>query len=89
MTTVGVVHERYLQMFYGKINNIHLKDRDKDNKTVSPGLGTTDFNKIFAFLKKRGYNKDYTLQTAREDGDEFETILRHKKTLEKIYEQSI
>jgi L-ribulose-5-phosphate 3-epimerase len=89
MTSVQVDHERYLRMFFNKINNVHLKDRDVDNNTVTPGTGATDFNKIFAFLKKRGYNNNYTLQTAREDGDEFETILRHKKNLEKIYEQSV
>ena len=89
MTTVGVNHARYLKMFYGKINNVHLKDRDINNNTVPPGTGNTNFNSIFSFLKYRNYDLNYTLQTAREDGDEFETILRHKKTLEKIYEQSI
>ena len=84
MTTVQVDHEKYLRMFFNKINNVHLKDRDRDNKTVTPGTGATNFNKIFAFLKKNGYNENYTLQTAREDGDEFETILRHKKILEKL-----
>ncbi len=88
MTTVGVVHKRYLQMFYGKINNIHLKDRDINNNTVIPGTGLTNFNSIFSFLKYKNYDLNYTLQTAREDGEEFETILRHKKTLEKLYKQS-
>lgn len=89
MTTMQVDHEKYLRMFFNKINNVHLKDRDNDNNTVPPGTGATNFNKIFAFLKKSGYNENYTLQTAREKGDEFETILRHKKTLEKIYEKSL
>jgi L-ribulose-5-phosphate 3-epimerase len=89
MTTMQVDHEKYLRMFFNKINNVHLKDRDSDNNTVPPGTGATNFNKIFAFLKKSGYNENYTLQTAREKGEEFETILRHKKLLEKLYEQSI
>lgn len=88
MTTVGVVHERYLHMFYSKINNIHLKDRDVDNNSVIPGTGATNFNSIFSFLKHKNYDLNYTLQTAREDGEEFETILRHKKLLEKFYAQS-
>jgi sugar phosphate isomerase/epimerase len=89
MTTMGVPHARYLRMFYNKIDNIHLKDRNSENETVSPGTGATNFNTIFGFLKSRAYDRNYTLQTAREEGDEFETILRHKKLLEKTYAQSI
>ena len=56
---------------------------------MPPGTGNTNFGSIFSFLKHRDYDQNYTLQTAREHGDEFETILRHKKALEKIYEQSV
>ena len=60
-----------------KINNVHLKDRTFDAKTVEPGLGDTDFRKIFATLRDIKYGGPFILQTARSDsGKEKDTILR-------------
>jgi len=88
MTTVGIDHEDYLHMFYEKINNIHLKDRAKDNSTVEPLTGNTNFTKIFAKLKEVGYNGIYTLQTARDKtGLETETIKRHINIFKELYDE--
>ena len=55
-------------------------------ETVEPTKGDTDFNLIFKCLKKINFDGLYTLQTARmEDGKEIETIKRHKKIIEGIY----
>ena len=90
MTTIGIDHTLYLNTFYKKINNVHLKDRNDQNKTVEPGCGSTDFMKIFSLLKSKGYDGAYTMQTARaEPGNEVGTILKHKRVLEIMYEQSI
>jgi len=90
MTSLGINHEYYLEKFFNKIDNIHLKDRTFDKETVTPTTGETQFNKIFNYLRSSGYDGTYTIQTAREEtGNELETIIKHKEILEKIYEKSI
>ena len=86
MTSCGFIHEKSINLLFDKINNVHLKDRTYDGKTMLPGSGETNFENIFQFLNGKGYNKLFTLQTAREKtGDEKETILKHKKYFEELY----
>ena len=88
ITSFGIDHEEYISKLSTKINNVHLKDRTFDAKTVPPGTGDTDFKTIFAALKKIGYNSTYTLQTAREEtGSETETIMKHKKYFKETYNE--
>jgi len=87
MTSLGINHKYYIRKFIDKIDNIHLKDRTFDKKTVLPTHGATDFNSIFESLSQYDYNGRYTIQTAREGvGDEIQTIKRHKKLIENLYE---
>ena len=87
MTSLGINHKYYIQKFIDKIDNVHLKDRTFDKKTVLPTHGATDFNSIFENLSYYDYSGRYTIQTAREkDGDEVQTIKRHKKLIENLYE---
>ena len=88
MTSCGFNHEEYLSLVCEKIKNVHLKDRTFDARTVTPPSGDTNFKQVFNFLKEKGYNGVYTLQTAREaHGNEIETIKTHKRTLEGIYNE--
>ena len=88
MTSFGVNHSEYIRAVGHKINNVHLKDRTYDAKTVNPGKGDTNFHLVFKELKKIGYNGNYTIQTARgERGEEIETILKHKKFFEELYNE--
>ena len=88
MTSYGSDHSEYIQAVAHKIDNVHLKDRTYDAKTVSPGTGDTNFKLIFNELKKIAYNGIYTIQTARgNDGDEVNTILEHKKYFEELYNE--
>ena len=88
MTTVGVEHDVYLHLFHEKINNVHLKDRNRDNETVNPLTGATEFEKIFAKLKELSYNGLYTLQTARGNfGEEEKTIKNHTKLFKELYNE--
>jgi len=87
ITSCGFSHVDYINFFKNKINNVHLKDRTRGGETVIPTLGDTDFKTIFQTLKEIGYNRFYTMQTARgHTGCEFETIREHKSIFEKIYE---
>ena len=97
MTSFGVDHVQYLDRIKHKLNNIHLKDRNRNGESFLPGAGETDFALIFNELKrtayngvhtnqKTAYNGLYTIQTAREkDGDEKQTILNHKKYFKEVY----
>tara|TARA_R110002110_G_scaffold111258_2_gene277084 strand:+ start:3884 stop:4660 length:777 start_codon:yes stop_codon:yes gene_type:complete len=89
MTSMFVNHERYIDLIFHKINNVHLKDRTRQggSRSLPPSEGDTNFELIFAKLKELGYNKLYTLQTARGPfGEEASTILRHRDILQEIYD---
>ena len=86
MTSLGINHEYYITKYFDKINNVHLKDRTFEGETVQPGTGKTNFKQVFNILSDLGYDKNYTIQTARgKDGDEIKTIVEHKNILEGIY----
>jgi sugar phosphate isomerase/epimerase len=90
VTSCGFNHKEYINFFADRINNVHLKDRTFDAKTVKPMTGDTDFRLIFNILKNVGYNKPFILQTAREElGKERETMLQHKKIFEELYENGV
>tara|TARA_R110002124_G_scaffold34942_5_gene114150 strand:+ start:16358 stop:17137 length:780 start_codon:yes stop_codon:yes gene_type:complete len=90
ITSYGLDHSKYVEFFADKINNVHLKDRTYDAKTVSPLEGDTDFETIFKSLKRIGYSGPYILQTARsETGKEKQTITEHKKIFEDLYEKFV
>jgi len=86
ITSYGVDHAEYIDAFHKKINNVHLKDRTFDAKTVYPSTGDTNFKSIFSKLISSGYSGPYTMQTARgETGREINTTLKHKQILEGLY----
>ena len=87
ITSCGLNHEDYIFELTDKIKQVHIKDRIRNPlETVEPTTGDTDFKLIFNCLKQINYDGLYTLQTARmEDGKEIETINRHKKIIEEIY----
>jgi len=87
ITSCGLNHEDYIFELSDKIKQVHIKDRIiKPLETVEPTKGDTDFELIFKCLKQINYNGLYTLQTVRmEDGKEIETIKKHKKIIENLY----
>ena len=87
ITSCGLNHEDYIFELADKIKQVHIKDRIINPlKTVEPMKGDTDFKLIFDCLKRINYDGLYTLQTARvENGKEVDTIKRHKKIIEDLY----
>ena len=86
ITSFSNNHEDYINAFYDRINNVHLKDRTLDARTVKPGTGSTPFEFIFQLLKKRCYNGVFTMQSARgETGEEINTISDYKVFFENLY----
>jgi hypothetical protein len=88
ITSYGLEHGEYIDSFYSRINNVHLKDRTFNSQTVCPTFGDTNFTLIFNKLRLKNYNGLYTLQTARgETGKEIKTMIQHKNILERIYNE--
>lgn len=51
--------------YFKYIKNVHIKDKNKKDKTVRLGMGQVKFSKIFSSLKEIKYNGNFILQTAR------------------------
>ncbi len=51
--------------YFSYVKNIHIKDRKFKGKTVRLGDGNCDFKKFFNLIKKKKYNGNLILQTAR------------------------
>ena len=86
ITSCGIDHREYIKQFADKIVNVHIKDRTYSAKTVEPLTGDTNFDIIFKTLSEVGYEGSFILQTARsDDGQELQTIERHKKIFEDLY----
>lgn len=86
ITSERIDHEDYILKTHKKINNVHLKDRTFDAKTVIPLSGDTPFDTIFNTLSTVNYNGLYTIQTARGvTGSETMTMKQHKNIFERIY----
>lgn len=62
------------------INNIHIKDRIYQGKTVPLGNGNTNFDLFFITLKKINYTGDLIIQGARELND---TRIKPEETCKK------
>lgn len=83
----NVNHRKLLTKYIDRIDNIHLKDRTFDRRTVEPGEGDTDFVQIFETLSELKYSGQFTLQTARGiPGRELITISRHLDYFFKLME---
>tara|TARA_R100000008_G_C3560963_1_gene156126 strand:- start:40 stop:804 length:765 start_codon:yes stop_codon:yes gene_type:complete len=88
ITSYGIEHSEYINFFKEKINNVHIKDRTYDARTVAPLTGDTKFSNIFQSLKDINYDGSFVLQTARgTPGQETKTVIEHKKIFEEIYEK--
>ena len=88
ITSCGFDHKEYVNLLSKHIDNVHLKDRTYDARTVEPFTGDTDFKLIFQLLNEIGYNGPYTMQTARgAEGKEYETIMRHKEIFEGVFNE--
>ncbi len=89
ITSHGLSHKDYILELGDRIKQVHIKDRIKNPlETVEPTKGDTNFKLIFNYLKQINYDGIYTLQTARGiTGKEIETIKRHKKIIEGIYNE--
>ena len=89
ITSFGIDQAIYIESFKHDICQVHIKDRTVNPmETVVPGKGDTDFKSIFKKLKSINYDGLYTLQTTREeDGNEIETIKKHKEIIKEFYNE--
>ena len=68
-----------LKLVGDRVLNVHVKDRIRSGGSVPLGEGASDFNSVFNLLKKRNYNGNYILQTARAtDGQHQEVLMQYR-----------
>lgn len=63
--SLGYDLEEEMGEYFNFIDNIHIKDRNFNSKTVRLGSGSFKFTKFFKLIKKRKYKGNLILQTAR------------------------
>jgi hexulose-6-phosphate isomerase len=86
-TSYGVDHGEYIDNFFDKISNVHLKDRLKNGKTVEPGSGDTNLQEIIRKLNKKGYSGPFTMQFCRGiEGYEIDQCKKHLNHVKSIYD---
>ena len=62
-----------------RIDNVHVKDRERGGTTVALGEGSADLSCTFKLLFDHGYSGNYILQTARaSDGDHAGALCRFR-----------
>lgn len=57
------------KIYFDRVDNIHLKDKNLKNISVDLGKGVANFKELFSFCKKISYNGNYIFQTARNRDD--------------------
>ena len=88
LTYSNVDHMLYIDRFFNKIENVHLKDRSATTgESFSNFKGDTPFLDIFKDLSSRNYNKIFTLQMARKKGvSEKDLIKKYTEKFRRMYE---
>lgn len=67
-----------LDLYGGRVINVHVKDRKLGGTTVPLGTGNADLPKTIQLLEEIGYKGNYILQTARaQDGKHAEAIAEY------------
>ena len=65
---------------YGKyVNNVHIKDRLYNGKTVPLGQGNADFMSVFKKLKQISYKGNFILQGARSKNNQHALVIKEYK----------
>lgn len=82
---LGFDPEEEIDMYGHRIDNVHIKDRILNGKTVPLGEGNANFIKVFASLKKKNYAGNFILQTARAEDDDHAGVLRKYKDMSIIW----
>lgn len=62
-------YKKEIRMYFNRILNVHIKDKDRSNKTVPLFSGKTEVLKILKLLTKKGYKGNYILQPARSQNE--------------------
>ncbi len=64
-SSLGFRPEDEIKTYGHYIKNVHIKDRYFKGTTVRLGEGNANFNEVFVNLKKKKYDGNFILQTAR------------------------
>ncbi|MDC3226331.1 sugar phosphate isomerase/epimerase [Candidatus Pelagibacter sp.] len=75
------------KIYFHRVYNIHLKDKNKKNISVDLGNGVGNFKDLFEYCKKINYKGNYILQTARNKND-IGIIKKNIKFIKKFYDKN-
>ena len=67
------------KIYFDRVHNIHIKDRNYKGKTIALGKGSCDFKSLFSVLKDIKYKKNLILQTARSKNNHVNEIMKNLK----------
>lgn len=83
LTKLGFNLGEHLDAYIDRIDNVHIKDVDKDGKTTTLGTGIVDLS-VLNRLVKQSPAEYLTFQTARAPGNVIETYEHNVRTIEKV-----
>ncbi len=81
-------YKKEIEMYFNRILNVHIKDKDRSNKTVPLFTGKTEILKILKLLFKKGYKGNYILQPARSHNEHF-NMMKNYSTILNNYVKNI
>lgn len=88
--SLGYDIEEEFNLYFNRINHIHVKDRELNGTTVPLGCGNADLNKCFTLLKKYNYQGNFSLQTARDkSGNHVEVMLKYYNIVKEHLNENI
>lgn len=78
----------YIDVMKGKINNIHINDKDKKNICLLPGKGDVDYKKINEKLINAGYKGPIIIEVYNNNFSNKEELSESRQYLENIFKNS-
>ena len=73
------------KIYFNRVYNIHLKDKNFRNISVNLGEGIVNFKNLFNYCKKIKYKSNFIFQTARNKND-ISIMKKNIKFFKKLYE---
>ena len=74
-------YKKEINLYFDKIYNVHIKDKNRSNVTVPLFSGKTEILEIIKLLLKRGYKGNFILQAARSQYEHVHMIKNYSEIL--------
>lgn len=78
---LGFDYQEELDSYFDRIDNVHIKDRVLGGTTVALGTGAANLSGVLDLFKRKKYQGNYIMQTARAKNNEHQSILNNYKNM--------